>query len=156
MKAILAVPDRSTEDLYGEILKVKKFTSMSMSSNEVEALLPELVFHVDDIEAYEKRHPLPTCASTPTDAFKHSPDFRSVNINGRGFSLTPKQAQVIEVLWNAYSNGTPEVGQAAILEEVSPYTSTKRLKALFKGNEDAWDGLVEKAQQRKGMFRLKI
>lgn len=85
--------------------------------------------------------------------FKHSPDFRSINKNGKEFTLTSKQAQVIQMLFEAREGKTPDLGQSYIIEQVSPDTSMKRLKDYFKRNPKAWKALIESSG--KGIFRLK-
>ena len=85
--------------------------------------------------------------------FRHSDDFRSINKDGREFTLTPNQAHVVQMLFEAWENKTPDLGQAHIIEEVSPDTSTKRLRDLFKTNLAAWKELIETV--KKGTFRLK-
>jgi len=83
----------------------------------------------------------------------HSPDFRSINKRGLEYSLTSKQAQVYQILWDAYESGTPDVGQDYLLEEVSP--SVKRLRDVFKSNIAAWKELIGSGNT-KGTFRLKM
>lgn len=85
--------------------------------------------------------------------FIHSPDFRSINKNGEQFTLTSKQAQVIQILSEAWEQGSISLGQDYIIEKVSPDTSTKRLTDYFKRNPKAWKALIESSG--KGIFRLK-
>lgn len=87
-------------------------------------------------------------------SFKHSPDFRSINKNDKEFTLTFKQAEVVRILWEAQKTTTPDLGQAYIIEKVSPDTSTKRLRDIFKGNLEAWKALIEPGN-RRGTFRLR-
>ncbi len=91
----------------------------------------------------------------PEPPFRHSPDFRSVRAaNGQSFTLTEKQAHVILELHKAYENGTPELSQAYLIEEVYGVVSENRLKKLF-GNNEIWEALIENGK-RKGTYRLKI
>lgn len=85
----------------------------------------------------------------------HSPDFRSFNKDGEVFSLTYIQAQVMKILWDADENGTPEVGQAYIIDQITSGTSLKRLRSAFKDNQRAWEALIEPGGS-KGTFRLKM
>jgi len=89
----------------------------------------------------------------PTTDFKHSTDFRSVTLNGKLYTLTSKQAQVIEMLYEAYEHGTPELGQAYILEQLGERST--RLRDTFKRNPDAWRALVVSGA-RRGSFRLNL
>lgn len=123
-----------------------------------------LIFDPDvklDTEEAESAEPMiPTQAARPEQTesakpFTYSPGFRCVNKDGIPFTLTPKQAQAIEILWNARENGAPDVGQDYIIGEVSPDTSTKRLRDIFKSSPKEWDALIEPGA-RKGTFRLKL
>jgi len=85
--------------------------------------------------------------------FTPSDDFRSVNKDGVEYSLTPKQAQVIKMLFKAQQKGTPELGIGYIIEEVSPGTSKTRLRDIFKQDPKTYKALIEKG--RRGTVRLK-
>ncbi len=110
---------------------------------------------VNDLETSitQSGHAVPGSSSEGAHPrFRHSPDFRSVNLDGREHSLTGRQAQVIEFLWEIYQNGTPEVSQGLILEHLeSTYTD---LRNVFKGNP-AWGGLVISGRT-KGTYRLNL
>jgi hypothetical protein len=93
-----------------------------------------------------------TDASQNHSTFRHSPDYRSVILCGKQFSLTPQQAQVVEILHEAYENGTPEVGQAYLLEQVA--TPSSRLRDTFKGSS-AWGELIIPGTTQ-GSFRLNL
>lgn len=108
-------------------------------------------FH-EDQAPQERREQAEAGSKLP---FEHSPDFRSINKNGVKFTLTPKQTQVIEMLFNEFEKGTFDLGQGYIIEKVSPYTSTTRLRDIFKGNIEAWKALI-KPGNKKGTFRLNI
>ena len=69
------------------------------------------------------------------------------------FHLTPRQAQVVQLLHEQCAQGTPEVGQAFILEHLD-LTSTNRLVDVFKGSA-AWNALVVRGQKR-GTYRLNM
>jgi hypothetical protein len=60
----------------------------------------------------------PGAASEQAAEFQHSADFRSVTLRGRAYSLTSRQAQVIQILDEALANGHPDVAHAFILEEL--------------------------------------
>jgi len=89
----------------------------------------------------------------PPDQFTHSVDYRSVALRGDTFSLTSRQAQVIEILHEAHQGGNPEVGKHSILEKLE--TKNSRLRDTFKSNRRAWDALV-KPGQTKGSYRLNL
>jgi hypothetical protein len=85
--------------------------------------------------------------------FRHSPDYRSVTHRGKQHSLTPRQAQMIQILHEAYQNWTPEVSIHAILEQLG--TSASRWQDTFKGNPDAREALITKGKS-KGTLRLNL
>jgi hypothetical protein len=87
--------------------------------------------------------------------FTHSPDFRSINKDGKIFELTPAQAQVVKILWKAKEVGTPALGRDYIIEQVSPDTSIKRIREYFRKNPEAFKALIESGS-KKGTVRLKI
>lgn len=90
----------------------------------------------------------------PLPGFRHSPDFRSVALpNGRTITLTDRQAQVVQLLYQNLASGTPELSQAYIINEVYPGVSENRLKRLFDDNE-VFDVLIEPGS-KKGVVRLK-
>ncbi|MCI0625915.1 MAG: hypothetical protein L0387_30450 [Acidobacteria bacterium] len=77
--------------------------------------------------------------------FKHSPDYRTVNLRGKEFTLTPQQAKVIEILHRERTRGTPNLSQAYILEEIEGGT---RLLDTFKSNMEAYTALIGKGPKR--------
>jgi len=85
-----------------------------------------------------------------TDNCKHSPDFRNVVWCGREFIFTGLQAAVVKVLWQAWELGTPDVGDAFLLESCA--SSGKRLRDVFKGNK-AWGTMIREGHSR-GSHRL--
>ncbi len=87
------------------------------------------------------------------DSFVHSEDYRSVRLNGITYTLTGRQAQIIEILHEAHQNGTPEVGSASILEKLG--TSNGRWQDTFKSSPDARNALIASGT-RRGTLRLNI
>ena len=85
--------------------------------------------------------------------FTHSDDYRSVTLRGETHLLTAQQAHVIQILHEAYKNGTPEVGTASVLEKVD--TTNSRLRDTFKSNPPAWKVLVVRGK-RRGTLRLNL
>ena len=84
--------------------------------------------------------------------FTHSPAYRSVNLRGRPYFLTPLQAQVVQILHENFLNGTPDIGQHALLEMIE--TKQKRLRDVFR-RTDAWGELIVPGK-RKGTFRINV
>lgn len=99
-----------------------------------------------DRAALETLHLLRT-AGLPADfidegpLFGAGPGFRSVRWHGRTapYTFTTQQAQVVEYLYFAWKNGTPDVAQTTLLERLG--TPTDRLRDTFRGS-DAWHTLV--------------
>ena len=86
--------------------------------------------------------------ATPIRA--HSPDFRSVTWNYETFYLTPTQAAVVAILWQAWENGAPDVSGAYLLEAVD--STATRLLDLFR-RSPAWGRLIVRGAT-KGTYRL--
>jgi hypothetical protein len=85
--------------------------------------------------------------------FRHSADYRSVTHRGKRHSLTPRQAQMIQILHEADQNGTPEISIHAILEQLG--TSGSRWQGTFRSNPEAKKALI-KSGARKGTLRLNL
>ncbi len=86
------------------------------------------------------------------DVFQHSDDFRSVTWKGKKFTFTSRQAQVIELLYDASQNNTPDVGKDYILEQLDSPSS--RLRDTFK-NSPVWGTLIIRGK-KKGTYRLNL
>ena len=82
---------------------------------------------------------------------RHSQDYRSVHWFGTDYSFTPYQAACIKILWEAWRNGTPDVGVETILEKAGSESS--RLVDVFKNN-NAWQKMIVSGKT-KGSYRLK-
>ncbi len=82
--------------------------------------------------------------------FRHGPDFRSCHWFGTDYTFTAMQAACVKVLWEAWNNGTPEVGQQTILETAN--LESARLKDLFKDHA-AWGTMIVEGSTN-GAFRL--
>jgi hypothetical protein len=91
--------------------------------------------------------------STADRLFTHSSDYREVSIGGRSFSLTARQAHLVQLLHEAHTAGTPSVSIAQILEGLG--TSGSRWQDTFKTDRKAKSALISTGK-RKGTLRLKI
>jgi hypothetical protein len=85
--------------------------------------------------------------------FSHSEDYRTVTVRGQTHLLTPRQAQMIEILHEARKNRTPEVSNAHILERLD--TPNGRWQDTWKSNKEARDALIQ-GGARKGTLRLNL
>ena len=85
--------------------------------------------------------------------FKYSPDYRSVTLQGAQYALTSRQAQFIQILHEAHTNGTPGVSISHILEQLG--TRNSRWQDTFKGNPSARKALITSGRS-KGTLRLNL
>lgn len=87
------------------------------------------------------------------DTFFYSQDYHCVSVDDREFTLTSAQSQVIEIMCEAYRNGTPDVGKDYILEEIG--SSCERLRDVFSRDLEAFKCLIRPGT-RRGTYRLNI
>lgn len=93
---------------------------------------------------------LPIPESTVAE-IAHSPDYREVSWYGATYHFSATQAAVVKILHEAYGQGTPEVGTAALLEGAGSQSSSPR--DLFR-RHPAWaDGVIGPGE-RRGTWRL--
>ncbi len=85
---------------------------------------------------------------------RHSIDFRSVDWFGTLYHFTPAQAVVVKVLWEAWENGTPDVGGETLTDAAG--SDKGRLVDLFKSEgkpHKAWGAIIVSGET-KGSYRL--
>lgn len=82
----------------------------------------------------------------------HSTDFRSLKWRGRTYPFTAKQAPIVKLLYENWSQGTPDVGDETLLAAVDSEAPPPRLNSLFRGNP-AWNTVIV-AGATKGTHRL--
>jgi hypothetical protein len=85
--------------------------------------------------------------------FTHQEDYRSVTLRGQTYTLTSRQAQVVEILHRAYLDEKPDVAIDYILEKLG--TQNSRWQDTFKRNPEARKALIRKGE-RKGTLRLNL
>jgi hypothetical protein len=86
---------------------------------------------------------------------RHSPDFRSVHWFGTDYAFTAAQAAVVAVLWQAWENGTPDVGHRYLLDTAK--LNNDRLLDVFKEkgrNHPAWGSMIRSGVGSRGSARL--
>jgi len=83
---------------------------------------------------------------------KHSSDFRSVNWFGTLYEFTELQAACVKVLWEAWENETPTVGDATVLEAAESHAG--RLMYVFRDHA-AWGTMIAEGST-KGTHRLDV
>lgn len=63
----------------------------------------------------------------------HTPDFRSVNWCGVVYHFTPLQARIVEALWNACNEGTPDLSYSVLKQYLREFDSEPaRVRDLFR------------------------
>jgi hypothetical protein len=85
-------------------------------------------------------------------SFQHSPDYRSVRLEGHTYAATRSQAAVVAVLHRAWLDGVPDVGDE-YLRKVADTTSD-RLRDVFRAG-DLWGNVIV-AGSTRGTRRLAI
>ena len=111
---------------------------------------PSTAIAVSPVETQVKKADEVLTSSTPVIHF--SEDYRTVRKNGQEFHLTLNQARIVEKLWQAHTNKTPEVHQSTLLEKLEIYST--RLRDVFK-NSEAFNSLVVRGEKR-GTFRINV
>ena len=87
----------------------------------------------------------------PPSPAQHSMDFRCVTWLGEKYTFSQMQAACVKVMWEAWENDTPSLGQQTILE--SAESSSERLIHVFRnGKHPAWGSMI--VPDGKGIFRL--
>src|SRR5206468_2309135 len=92
----------------------------------------------------------------PEQEARHCPDFRSVYWFGKKYSFTQSQAVVVKMLWEAWENGTPDVGKDTLILRAG--CESNRLSDVFSDRKGprhrhhAW-GVMIVAGSTKGSFR---
>jgi hypothetical protein len=96
----------------------------------------------------------PLAATGESLVFEYAEDFRSVVLRGVAYSLTPRQAQVIELLFGVRGTGMPELSQEYILDRIGSKSLRLTLRDVFR-KSPAWKTLVVPGD-RRGMYRLNL
>lgn len=87
--------------------------------------------------------------------FKHSDDYRSIELDRIHYTLTSHEAQVIQILHEAYKEGLPDISIDHLIGEVKGLESKlKRIQDLIR-NSKKRNALV-RAGNQKGTFRLNL
>jgi len=82
----------------------------------------------------------------------HSLDFRSARWFGVNHTFTANQAVCVKLLWEAWERGTPDVGDASLLE-AAEVSESQRLRDVFKGHP-AWGAMILEGE-KKGTHHLR-
>lgn len=81
---------------------------------------------------------------------RHGPGFGCVSWFGTYYTFTASQARVIAVLWEAWTNGTPDVRQETLLEAAG--SDCGKVARLFRSHP-AWGTMIQPGPL-KGLYRL--
>ena len=91
---------------------------------------------------------------TPTRPFVHSPDYRSVTLDGRAYALPPRAAETVKLLHQRWRTGIPDVTIQEIRERFH-YSENTRMRDIFgKRHEKAMNALLSVSGQ--GSYRLNV
>jgi len=111
-------------------------------------------FRITFLSGRKLQHPVPPAPVTGPPArkaaYSHSSDFRAVHWFGVDYSFAPTQAAVVRALWEAWEDGTQELGVATLLESAG--STCDRLPPLFQGHP-AWGVMIVRGEG-KGTYRL--
>ncbi len=77
--------------------------------------------------------------TTSTPTHRHSPDYRSVIWFDRPYAFTAAQANVAEILWTAWENGTPDVSGTYLL--AASDSDSTHIGNLFR-RHPAWGEMI--------------
>lgn len=83
--------------------------------------------------------------------FQHDPDYRHVTLRGREFALTPKQAEIVQVLLDASIKGHPRMHIGRLSEAAN--FGTPKMSNLFRRLE-GWHELIR--SDRRGFYWLNL
>lgn len=120
---------------------VENFALIGKQNAKIEVLKPNLSESIEVAAQPTKRQIL------------FGPDFRSINMDGKEFVATPKQASVLSYMFDQRKLGTRTLGVSTVLMEVYSKSKEKNLRKLFDKNE-LYDLLIEEGTS-KGTVRLK-
>jgi hypothetical protein len=95
--------------------------------------------------------------SAPILEFTHSEDYRAVTKRNKTYDLTSRQAQMIQILHEAYENGRPNVAIDMIMVKLAGdnRSDSNRWQDTFRSRPEAKRALV-KSGVGKGTLRLNI
>ena len=93
-------------------------------------------------------------SKNPEETFRHTPDYISVNLRGQQFTLSPRQAEVVQLLHEAYKNGTPDLHHEHIKARLAMGKSAQ-VRGRFREDPDTWKCLIATGR-KKGTLRLNI
>jgi hypothetical protein len=97
--------------------------------------------------------------ATPAGPFTHSENYRNVSIRGEKYVLTPRQAEMIKILDEAYLSGSPDASIKEIMRELSGEhrAETSRWQDTWQAKTDEkTQKVLIRSGKRKGTLRLNI
>jgi hypothetical protein len=92
----------------------------------------------------------PAGAQQPRADTVRGPGCRSVRWFGTVYEFTERQGEALGVLWDAWEQGTPDVGQKEVLATIE--ANSQRLSDLF-ADHAAWGTMIRPGATR-GTYRL--
>ena len=87
---------------------------------------------------------------------RHSEDYRSVTWYGEQYQFTTKQAMIVQRLWEAMLDESPDMSGASLIEAAE--SDCNQLRDLFRTGgktHEAWGTMIV-AGAKKGTYRLSV
>lgn len=110
---------------------------------------------LERIATLEKRPNDDEKISKSRKPFTHSNDYCSVSLRGQPFSLTSRQAEIVEILHKAHSDGHPELKKSQILNDLNSPDSRWEDAFRSRKKDGVWGTLIIRGS-KPGMVRLNI
>ena len=111
----------------------------------------ELVVRKEERDRAEAKHGLGGTPRSTETVFSQNNDFSEVTLGERTYTLGPFQAQVVRILYEAATTGSPWRHGKQVLAEAG--SSSTRMADLFK-TQPEWRMLIQ--SDRRGKYRLNI
>ena len=92
---------------------------------------------------------------TPKNYFFPENDYKDVRWARSKFKFSPKQAEIVKILHDAFKERNPEMSQARIIKKLGVSSKTRVIHYFKNPPHPAWDTLIIKGE-RKGTRRLDI
>jgi hypothetical protein len=137
--------------LLGDLIRRCSFAVEAAETLTLEDAMDRLESAVEQ----KKSAPPDPEAVKPLSPARHSPDFRSVHWYGTDYTFNEAQAAIVAVLWEAWENGTPDVGHRTLLDKAK--VAYDRLPDVFKvkgESHPAWGTMIQSNIGSKGVARL--
>lgn len=153
LRCIRFAEDKASKDCYYSIIG----NAVGASINAIDWVIANwLEESQSEAAGEEKPADLPVADAqmqSPVDPMESdhriSDDGRSLNWFGKTYTFTPYQAAMVKVLFDNFTNGTPLVGSATLLEAAD--SRGQKVSHIFR-NSPAWKTII--FSPAKGLYKL--